>query len=189
MTNLAAAALAPGCWPRATKHACRRANFHVARKLEATPFRPSRARAIPCSRYANFLEFPTSGFHYSVIGPWEAARQAANRTFNLARAHSNSAQAVPLRMHKEMIDDLSIKPCQFRLRTGDRTINANGFANGGPDFGQSHVDAVLLMRLAENIHAKPPSYATIAPISHIQHVTPAQRGITLSTGAADASGR
>ena len=46
------------------------------------------------------------------------------------------------------------------------------------------------MRLAKNIPAKLPSYATIAPILHAQmHVTPAQRGITLNTGAADADGR
>jgi len=49
---------------------------------------------------------------------------------------------------------------------------------------------VFVMRLGENIPATPPPYATIAPILHAQtHATPAQRGITLNTGAADADGR
>jgi len=47
-----------------------------------------------------------------------------------------------------------------------------------------------MMRIGENIHAKYPSYATVAPILHRSvHTSPTDRGTTLSTGAADAAGR
>jgi len=189
MTYAATVIPAPGCWPIATKHASRRGHFRASDKLEATPLSSRRVRAIPGLRHANFLEFPPTAFHYSVIGSKGAVRRAAKRTFNSVRALSNSVKAVPLRMHKEMIDGHSTKPRQFRFRTGDRKINANGFESGRRNNARNHVPAGLLMRLAENIHATLPSYATIAPILHVQHVTPAQRGITFSTGAADATGR
>jgi hypothetical protein len=189
MMNPAAAIPSPGCWFRATKHARRRGNSSGLCELEAASCLPPGTRAIPHTQHANFLEFPGSGFHYSVIGPGVATTRTANGIFNSVRALSSSVKAVPLRMHKEMIDGPSIKPRQFRFRTGNRKIDANGFASGGRDIGQYHVHPGLLMRLAKNIPATLPSYATIAPILHAQHVTPAQRGITFRIGAADATGR
>jgi hypothetical protein len=88
-----------------------------------------------------------------------------------------------------MIDGPSTRLRHFRFRTGDRKINANGFETGGRDSGQLHVHAGLLMRLVKNIHATLPSYATTVPILNAQHGMPAQSGITLNTGAADAAGR
>ena len=198
MTNLAAATR-PVCWPRATRPAHRPGNRYDPRHLDAPSFSPPQiqpigACAISSGRLANFLEFPSAAFHYSVIGSLEVAKRPATKTFNSVQAASSSDKAVPLQIQKELIDGRSTRTTQFRFRTGDRKINAKGCETGGRDNGQSDVhqsdvQQSLLMRLVKNIHATLPSYATIAPILHAQHVTPVQSGITHNTGAADATGR
>jgi hypothetical protein len=193
MTKLAAA-IRPSCWPRITRPAGRLGNGRAPRELDAPsvcapPFFKPRDHAISACRLANSLEFPSTAFHYSVIGPSQVAGRPATKTFNSVQAASSLDKAVPLQMHKEMIDGPPPRTTQFRFRTGDRKINAKGFETGSREHGQSHAHQGLLMRLVKNIHATLPSYATIAPILHAQHVTPAQRGITLNIGAADATGR
>jgi hypothetical protein len=76
------------------------------------------------------------------------------------------------------------------FRTGIRKIYADdrGFADHG------HVDITVanirMMRIGENIHATPPSYATVAPILHEWvRANLNDRGTTSNTGAADADGR
>lgn len=79
---------------------------------------------------------------------------------------------------------------ELGLRTDTRKIypNDRGFAD------QTLVDITVanirMMRIGENIHATPPACATVAPILHgWVRATPADRGTTPSTGAADANGR
>lgn len=125
------------------------------------------ARLVSRSCDANFLEFIRAGFHYSVIVRDGASRVAAGVCFHGPVARKTSRQLLRVRLHREMMRGASTQSRQFRFRTGDRRIDAGESKNRLPRDDDERPDREgSLMRLAKNIPAKLPSYATIAPILH-----------------------
>ena len=152
---------------------------------------PRHAGLVSRSCGANFLEFIRAGFHYSVIVRDGASRAGAERLRPRSCCSQDFATAAPCAVHREMMDGASNRSRQFRLRTGDRRIDAQRVRKLVFTGGHKRPDRESsVMRFAKNIPATLPSCATIAPILHAAtHVTPEHRGITLNTGAADADGR
>src|ERR1700710_226052 len=98
--------------------------------------------------------------------------------------------AVPVLMHRLVMNDAATLLGRSRFQTGGRKIYADdcAFAHRMQVFVM--IANVRMMGIDENIPATPPPYATVAPILHQgMRTDPANRSATLNNGATDANGR
>jgi hypothetical protein len=127
MMHLAKAAPQPRLRACRTHRTGQRASASCSRQRDAQYLVSRYAGSLFRSPGANFLEFISAAFHYSVISRVDVARLEAGFSSIARRLFPRSGEWLHVLLHKEMMDDAPTSTCQFRFRTGDRKIDANGF--------------------------------------------------------------
>jgi hypothetical protein len=95
-----------------------------------------------------------------------------------------------VRARRQLRNDASTQNKPAATMPGGRKINATNRRFADMMQVDITVANVEMMRIGENINAKYPPYATVAPILQgCVRGNPTDRGTTSNTGAADADGR
>jgi hypothetical protein len=193
----------------------RRKPKYITRRQPGRP-RVKQPDSIFCSRMANFLENPGIGFHYSVIdrqsatllAPGYDGRRSLSDELSTAQSKvvvsdagtARRGQALKpesfqhlrggaCREHSraDVATEASTPSGRLQLRTGGRKNHANDSAFAFALQVDVSVPHISMMRIAENIPATYPPYATVAPILHcLSDAYPADRSTTLNRSGAAA---